>query len=60
MRFLSWVHSRKAPPTVLSLMELEYVKMRMSLARGDFPECPPISPTDLKNRCINFYMQMLR
>lgn len=28
MRFLSRVHSRRAPPTVLNLMELEFVKMR--------------------------------
>lgn len=28
MQFLSRVHSRRAPPTVLNLMELEYMKMR--------------------------------
>lgn len=28
MRFLSQVHSRRASPTVLNLMELEYAKMR--------------------------------
>lgn len=50
MRFLSRVHSRRVPPTVLNLMELEYMKMRTvsQKARGDFPEFSPISPTDLK------------
>lgn len=45
-RFLSRVHSHRAPPTVLNLMELEYAKMREDDlgARGDLPEFSPISP----------------
>lgn len=50
MRFLSRVHSRRASPTVLNLMELEYAKMREDdlAARGEFPEFSPILPIYLK------------
>jgi len=46
MRFLSRVHSRRASPTVLNLMELEYAKMREDDigARGNLPEFSPILP----------------
>jgi len=52
MRFLSRVHSRWAPPTVLNLMELEYARMRPDLSRCS-RRSPPGIFANFTNRSEN-------